>query len=570
MEDWEYRINHIIADIGLEPTAENIKLLCSRNMEMFGYYYFPHILTKPNNKFHRWLYKKSFDILTKPDYKKGIKLAVAAPRGYSKSSLLSFILPLWCICFEKKKYIILISETQGQAEDFLDDIKSEIIGNQKLAEDFPTVCGKSDIRWRQDDVIIRNEVRIRAIGCGGKIRGRKYRGTRPELILLDDIEGRESVESDTVRLKLWNQWFLKEVLKAGQLDGTTDFIVLGTILHEDSILSKLLDHNISPDWEKKKFQAVESFATNQGLWDKWREIYFTFEKEDEAAEEAWKFFKENEEAMLEGTEVLWPEGESYYDLMVMCLTPEGESAFNSEKMNEPIDITRVEIRPEDIKTFTTELYTGRNAKETVIRLEEETREHPSRLRTTNELIYFGAWDPSKGKKARSGDYSAIITLGKERTGTIYVIDIDLKRKDVDSRIEDIIRLHDKYNYRVFVVETAAFQYFAKDVLIRRAKAAGSDIWRKVKEDTGQSDKTLRIQGLAPYVVDGTIRFLHQSQWSGTPGMEYRESIKQLVGYGAGAKYDDFPDVLAMGFEVVKYGVFKRRALIDGKTVTIGR
>jgi predicted phage terminase large subunit-like protein len=355
-------------------------------------------------------------------------------------------------------------------------------------------------------------------------------------------------------------------MKAGEIDGTSDFIVLGTILHEDSLLSKLLDHNISPDWEKKKFQAVESFATNQGLWDIWKEIYLTHENEEEAAEAAWEFYKKNEEAMLEGVKVLWPEGESYYDLMVMCLTPEGESAFLSEKQNDPIDITRVEIRPEDIKTFTVETFN----RERIVRLEEEDREHPSLLRKFDGLTFFGAWDPSKGKKAKIGDYSAIVTIGKDRNGIIYVVDVDLKRKDIDSRIEDILRLHKKYNYRLFVVETAAFQYFAKDVLVKRAKAVGSDLRFKIKEDTGQSDKDLRIRGLAPYIVDGTIRFLHSSQWSGTKGIEYRNAIKQLVGYGAGAKHDDFPDALAMVFELVKYGVFKRKALIDGKTVVIGR
>jgi predicted phage terminase large subunit-like protein len=536
---------------------------------MFGYYYFPHILTKPNNKFHRWLYKKSFDILTKPEHRKGIKLSVASPRGYAKSSLLSFILPLWCICFEKRKYIVLISETQDQAEDYLDEIKNELISNDKLREDFPSVFGKSSIRWRQNDVILRNEVRVRAIGCGGKIRGRKYRGVRPQLVLCDDIEGRESVESDLVRSKLWNQWFLKEVMKAGQLDGTTDFIVLGTILHEDSMLSKLLNHNISPEWEKKKFKAVERFADNQDLWDKWRELYLSYEDEDAASKVAWEFYKKNEEAMLKGVKVLWPEGESYYDLMVMCLTPEGESAFNSEKMNEPIDITRVEIRPEDIKTFTIETYKGRGVTEQILRLEEEEDEHPSRLRTLDELTFFGAWDPSKGKKARSGDYSAVTTLGKDKNGIFYVF-VDLKRKDVDRRIEDILRLHNKYNYRLFVVETAAFQYFAKEVLVKRAKAVGSSLANKIREDTGQTDKILRIQGLAPYVIDGTIRFLHHSQWDGTPGMEYREAIKQLIGFNAGAKYDDFPDSLSMGFEIAKHGVFKRKALIDGKTVVISR
>ena len=566
MDNWETIVNDILVDAGLPPDANGRKILFSRNMEAFGYYYFPHILSKPNNIFHKWLYNKSFDVLSQPEWKKGAKLAVAAPRGYAKSSLLSFVLPLWCMCFERKKYIILISETQGQAEDFLDDIKSELISNTKLQNDFPTVCGKSDIRWRQEDIILKNEIRIRAIGCGGKIRGRKYRGTRPDLILLDDIESRDSVESDTVRTKLWNSWFLKEVIKAGQLDGTTDFIALGTILHEDSILSKLLDHKTSPDWEKKKFKAVYKFATNQELWDEWTQIYMMHEDEDEASEEAWKFFKEREEEMLRGTLVLWPEGETYYDLMVMRLTPEGESAFLSEKQNDPIDITRVEIRKEELKTFTLESFMGRGMLEYVVRLEEEEKLHPSELRTIDELVFYGAWDPSKGKKARTGDYSAIVTVGKDKDGIVYVLEFDLKRRDVETTMEDIFRLHNKYNYRLFVVETAAFQYFVKDALVKRAKFYDSTLKNKIREDTGQTDKLLRIQGLVPYAHDGTLRFLHHTQWT----QEYREGINQLVGFNAGAKYDDAPDALAMAFEIVKHGVFQRRALIDGRTVNISR
>ena len=40
--------------------------------------------------------------------------------------------------------------------------------------------------------------------------------------------------------------------------------------------------------------------------------------------------------MLEGTEVLWEDKLSYYDLIEMKVT-EGEASFNSELQNEPID-----------------------------------------------------------------------------------------------------------------------------------------------------------------------------------------------------------------------------------------
>jgi len=465
-----------------------------------------------------------------------------------------------------KEFILLISETVGQAEDFLDDIKSELLNNDRLREDFPEACGKGEQRWRNDDVILRNGVRLYALGCGGKTRGRKHRSKRPDLILLDDVESRDSVESETTRDKLWHQWLNKEVVKAGKTDGSTDIIVLGTILHEDSLLSKLLDRNQAPDWQRKRFRAVMKFADRQDLWEEWRHIYMMYDDDDKAAEEAWDFFKRNEKQMMRGAKVLWPEGETYYDLMVMCLTPDGMSAFQSEKQNNPIDVTRMIVTKEDLSTFKLERYKGRGTTEILIRLEEEEKEPASTLITMDDLVYYGAWDPSKGKKARSGDYSAIVTLGKDKEGMIYVIEFDLKRRPVEQRMDDILRLHQKFNYRLFVVETAAFQYFVRDSLIKRARALDSDLRYKIREDTGQTDKQLRIEGLVPYIADGTLRFLHHSQWT----MDYREGINQLVGFNAGAKYDDAPDALAMAFEIVKHGVFRRKALVDGRTVVVGR
>lgn len=565
MDTYEKTLDSICLDAGLPSGPEGWKILFGANMEAFGYYYFPHMITKANNRFHKWVYNKTTSLLSKPEWQKGTKLTVAAPRGYAKSTLLSFVLPLWCVCYGHKDFILLISETQRQAEDFLDDVKSELMGNEKLARDFPTVVGKGDFRWRQDDIVLRSNARIYALGCGGKARGRKHRGKRPDLILLDDIESRESVESENTRDKLWHQWFNKEVVKSGRTDGSTDIILIGTVLHEDSLLSKLLDRKQSPDWERKRFKAVYKFADRLDLWENWQEIYMMHEDEESAAEEAYRYFKEREEDMMRGVEVLWPEGESYYDLMVMCLTPDGMSAFQSEKQNNPIDVTRMIITPDELQTFTLEPCVRSGARTTVIRVEGDTSPKKD-LPSLNDLTYYGAWDPSKGKKTRSGDYSAIITLGKDRHGTIYVIDMDLKRRDVERRMDDIFRLHRKYNYRLFVVETTAFQYFLKDTLVKRARALDSDLRYKIREDTGQTDKLLRIEGLVPYIHDGTLRFLHRSEWN----QDYREGINQLVGFNAGAKHDDAPDALAMAFELMKHGVFRRKALIDGRTVVIGR
>jgi hypothetical protein len=63
---------------------------------------------------------------------KGGKEALAAPRGNAKSTLTSLIVPLWCIVGSRKKFIVIISDTSEQAEEFLEQIKAELEANERL------------------------------------------------------------------------------------------------------------------------------------------------------------------------------------------------------------------------------------------------------------------------------------------------------------------------------------------------------------------------------------------------------------------------------------------------------
>lgn len=552
MGEIQEKIDKLIVDkLKVKPSISVYKQIFSQNMELFGKYYFSDKLYSPNSMLHRWLYEKAVLILNKP-LGKGIKLGVAAPRGHAKSTLISFVLPLWCACFARKRFVVLLSETQGQADDFLGDIKNELAHGDLINRHFPNVAGLNKERWRQDDIITKNDIRIMSLGCGGKMRGRTHRKIRPDLFVLDDVESRDSVETEHTRRKLRHQWFDKELLKAGATDGTSDYLFVGTILHEDSLLNNVLDRKEYPDWLRKKFKAVIKFSARSDLWDHWHQIFMTHEDEEKAAEVAFNFFKENEEAMLAGTKVLWPEMESYYDLMCMTLTPDSYSAFLSEKQNQPIDLSRVLVTKSDLHTFHFDIVNRR-----IIVPDFKVVDFA-------DLTFFGAWDPSKGKKAGRGDFSAVVTIAKDPDGIIYVIDFDLKRRPVERRMYDILELHKRYNYRMFAVETAAFQYFVKDTL--QAKSREKGVYIPLREDKGLTDKILRIEGLIPYVMDGTIRFRHASERTA----EYNEGINQLVGFNAGAKYDDAPDALAMAFDVVKKGVFVRKALVDGETVRLGR
>src|SRR5207302_9130749 len=113
--------------------------------------------------------------------------------------------------------------------------------------------------------------------------------------------------------------------------------IIWTVLHPQSLLAGLLEN---PGFASIKYQAVQQFATVSAipLWQEWRDIFLALGNPTHQ-DDARAFFEAHATEMLKGTKVLWPERESYYDLMVMRIV-EGESAFWLEKMNEPRGDTR--------------------------------------------------------------------------------------------------------------------------------------------------------------------------------------------------------------------------------------
>ena len=500
-------------------------IACGHSLEAFGVRYFPHYMTKATSKFHKFLFKT----LTRETHKKkGCKWAIAAPRGNAKSTIISAIFPLWCICYNKKKFIILISDTLGQAEDFLADIKRELETNLMIQQDFPFAFGKGEM-WRSDEIITRNGVKVKALGTGSKIRGRRFGTTRPDLILNDDLESSDMVRSDVQRKFIRNQWFNKDLLFAGREDGTTDFYVVGTILGKDSLLNNLLDPEQYPDWSSMRFKAVEEFSDSP-LWEEWAKIYkdrFNANRKEDAL----KFFEEHKEEMLEGTKVLWPEGDPYYNLMVYKLSD--PSGFLMEKQNAPVDLTKVLVTKED--------------------LHFENFNMPKVREDLEHAVYYGAIDPSLGKHSTSGDYSAIVTVARSiKTGYIYVVNMDIKRRSVDTQIDDIIRSFLRYKHHSFAIETNAFQYVMADTLRKKARKFGVNI--PIVEVNQYKDKKLRFEGIVPLIIDGTIVF--DTVRSSTSNM-YAEGIEQIVTFtGENDEHDDACDALQLSVDLAKAPRFR--------------
>lgn len=509
--------------------------LAAFDLQYFGMAYLPHYYSTAPPPFHDELDQiwfgnvlKGQSVIADPkiiNRKQGCREAIAAPRGHAKSTTVTLKDTLHAILFEYKHYILILSDSSDQAEAFLSDIRSELEDNSRIREDFGELKGSR--YWTTSGILTSTGVKIEGIGSGKKIRGRRHKQWRPDLIVLDDIENDENINTPDQRKKLKN-WFDKAVSSAG--DTYTDIVYVGTVLHYDSLLCAVM---AKPDFERHKYQAIVSWATHDELWDAWKQIYTDIgnpaHKEDAEA-----FYALNKSEMLEGTAVLWEAKLSYYDLMMRKCSL-GDAAFNSEYQNDPIDPSTCPFSDQTIKFYD---------------------DAPPDFRD-NKFVFFGACDPSLGKN-KNADTSSLIALALDtHSGLLYPVEADIKQRPPDQIITDAIAMHRRLQlmygrgFRLFGVENVQFQSFFATVMARESAKLG--VYLPVIEIPSLLPKNIRIGSLIPFVSNGYILFTSK----------HKELLKQMREYPMG-KNDDAPDCLEM---VVKLAITaKGTTHADYKTV----
>ncbi len=464
-----------------------------------------------------------FDLLTEITEKRNSRLAIAAPRGHAKSTIVTLAYVLWCVLYGRERLVLIVSDTKEQAASLLAPITEQLQLNEELIMDFPEVgqpdqAGKKPKPWRGSRIKLRNGAMIVSYGARQRIRGAKSGEERPGLIVVDDLENTEQVISQEQREKL-NSWFTRTLLHSGHPD--TNVVVVGTVLHHDSLLANLIDPSRQRGWTGKRYQAVESLSDRPDLWEHWSAIYCDREDYEDrsGSEAAAEYFQANAENMLEGTKVLWPEREDYYALMEMR-EREGRTSFQAEKQNEPLDPQQCIFSEAKLQYW-----------------DDEYDSVPKLLAALGRDGYFyGACDPSLGHRKDRGDYSAIIILYQvRRTNVNYVIAADLARRSPDETIERIIHYARMYRFNKFGVETNQFQELMVKDLKRRADSV--NVRLPIHKITNTSNKRVRIANLEPEVCQGRIRFCRSHQ----------KLLEQLRQFPL-AKHDDGPDALQMAME----------------------
>lgn len=181
--------------------------------------------------------------------------ATAAPRNHAKSTGLTHDFVLANVCFRIEDYVIVLGASEEMAIEHLGDIANELRENDELIRDFKI---KDVVTNQKTDIIVEcvdgYRFRIIARGAEQKIRGRKWKGKRPGLIVCDDLEDDEQVENKDRRRK-FRRWFFRAA-KQSLRDGGR-IRVHGTILHKDSLLAHLIRNK---GWASKLYKAHQGFS----------------------------------------------------------------------------------------------------------------------------------------------------------------------------------------------------------------------------------------------------------------------------------------------------------------------
>ncbi len=482
----------------------------------WGRQYLPDHFCRLPSQMHRWLSAK-LDLMRT---ERGAKINLLGPRGAAKSTLATLAYPLRETLAGREPYVWIVSDTKRQAYAHLENVKAELLENERLAARYPQTVGRGTV-WRGGSITLRNGATIEAFGAGQRLRGRRRREHRPTLIVCDDLQNDDHMRSIGQRAKS-REWFHGMLMKAGSPQ--TNVVNLATALHREALAMEL---HAAPGWTSRIFRSIETWPARMDLWNEWESIYCDAERPS-SGQRAKDFYEKRRDEMNDGARVLWPEVEDLFALMRLR-AEDGHAAFEREKQNSPTNPDLCEW-PESY--FDDGVW-----------FEEWPREL---------VVKTAALDPSKGADSRRGDYAALVLLGVDRQGMIY-LDADLTRKPTPQIVADSVDRIATFRPDAFGVETNQFQDLLAGEFEAEFKRQGLLTARPWPIEN-RVNKEVRIRRWGPYLASRRVRFKSKSAGAKLLVDQFREFPI--------ADHDDGPDAAEMALRLASQ-LLGNRAANDG-------
>ncbi len=251
----------------------NILTACMVDLKATCGILFPEIYTSPFSILHDQI----FELLNSGQK----KIVIAAPRGIGKTSIARTV-AMRAILLRMSNFIVYLSNSATSAEMQTENIKRDLISNQQIRYLFGNIKESIDKADSIDESFSKSawtaygNTYVLPRGAGQQVRGLNWSNYRPDLIIVDDLENKDEIQSKENRDKL-KSWFWSDLMKTESRYGREcTFIYIDTIKHEDSLLVDLLN---SPQWRPLQLSICDD---NYNSYD---ENYMTTAEIKEEVEE---------------------------------------------------------------------------------------------------------------------------------------------------------------------------------------------------------------------------------------------------------------------------------------------
>jgi hypothetical protein len=215
--------------------------------------------------------------------------ALAGPRGCAKTTCTegAIIFGIFSGCL---KFALILTATGPDSGRILDNIKFAVETSDLLRDDFPAECDciralegapqrgntqtfgadfvKTNIEWSADRVVMptiagspSSGAVILCRGIDGSIRGLNVYGKRPDFVLLDDIDTRESADSPFQTEKR-ERAIERDVAGLAGPGKKIAKVMLCTPQNRTCIAYKYTDPKQKPAWNGKRFKLLAAMPTD--------------------------------------------------------------------------------------------------------------------------------------------------------------------------------------------------------------------------------------------------------------------------------------------------------------------
>lgn len=396
-------------------------------------------------------------------------VAIAAPRGHAKSTAGTLAYTLASLLFRESTFALIVSDTESQASMFLGAIKQELTDNEDIIELFGLKRNdKGLVQFLKDtetDVIVEfadgHKFRVMAKGAEQKLRGLNWNGTRPNLVIVDDLENDELVMNKERRAKL-KRWFFGALIPAMSPRGKLR--MWGTILHMDSLLESLM-----PSYTAKEtiYDGLKMYSVRpRGLW---KTIKY------KAHDEEFKLF-------------LWPErfNKQYFVAKKEEYTRQGISdVYSQEYLNYPIDDSIAYFKKNDLLPIT-----------------EDDRKLPLRYYITADLAI---------SEKETADYSVFIVGGVDEYRRLHIKEVIRERLDGREIVDLLFALEKLYQPEAFGIEemqiSKAIGPFLREEMVNQNVFPNIHLMSHMNKD-----KIMRARSIQGRVRARTVKVDKDADW----------------------------------------------------------